>query len=83
MGATAKREGLEHLRPAGERDTAVPIKQGQWDRGHGQHPLWGPAEASLPVCPHEPGWDLGPFAAVLAPRHASPSATKHKETKRD
>lgn len=39
MGATAKREGLKHLRPAGERGTAVPGKQGQWDRRQGQHPL--------------------------------------------
>ena len=29
MGVAAKREGLKHLRPAGERDTAAPVKQGQ------------------------------------------------------
>ena len=26
------------------------------------------------------GWDLGPYAAVLAPGLTSPPATKHKET---
>ena len=28
-------------------------------------------------------WDLGPFAAMLAPGQTSPSATKYKETLRD
>ena len=31
----------------------------------------------------ETGWDLGPFAAVLAPGHTSPQASKYKETIRD
>lgn len=28
----------------------------------------------------ETGWDLGPFAAILAPEQPSPGATKYKET---
>ena len=31
----------------------------------------------------ETGWDLGHFAAVLAPEQTSPPATKYKETIRD
>ena len=27
----------------------------------------------------ETGWDLGPFAAMLAPGHTSPPGTKYKE----
>ena len=78
VGVAAKREGLKHLRPAGEQDTAAPVKQGQEGRRHGRPP-WGPTEASLPVCPCEPGWDLGPFAAAPSPGHTSPSATKYRD----
>ena len=35
------------------------------------------------ICGTETGWDLGPFAAVLAPGQTSPQATKYKETMRD
>ena len=31
----------------------------------------------------ETGWDLGPFAAVLAPGQTSPQAAEYKETTRD
>ena len=31
----------------------------------------------------ETSWKLGPFAAMLAPGHTSPQATKYKETIRD
>ena len=30
----------------------------------------------------ETGWDLGPFAAGLAPGHNSPQATRYKKTLR-
>ena len=33
--------------------------------------------------PFETGWDLGPFAAVLAPGRTSPPATNHRETVRE
>ena len=29
---------------------------------------------------YKTGWDFGPFAAMLAPGHTSPGATKYKET---
>ena len=32
---------------------------------------------------HAGTWDLGPFAAGLAPGQTSPPATKYKETMRD
>lgn len=31
----------------------------------------------------EADWDLGPFAAVLAPGHMSPQTTTYKEALRD
>ena len=35
-------------------------------------------KAGTVACP-ETGWDVGPFAVVLAPGQMSPQATKYKE----
>ena len=51
------------------------------DAGHSVVPQ-GAGGTSHPE-PNETGWDLGPFAEVLAAGHTSPPATKYKETIRD
>ena len=50
-------------------------------RGEGRKEGRGVKWKSLTLlCSSETGWDLGPFAAMLAPGHTSPPATKYKET---